>query len=386
MNFEPPTVVRASANTEAHALDWTLAVRENCHSRFTRTVDVNPMATAATAPSLRRRPRPRTAAPLMSAALEQSGAPRQGFVSRGALVRRLTKASDAKLAVIVAPPGYGKSSLLGEWAAHERRPFLSLALSERDADGFDPTAIRESLAEAIRSRAGDDEAFVLALDDAHLIPADVLCEVASVVMAEMPEGSTLVVSSRTEPPLPLGRLRANRALVAVRADDLAMTPGEASTLLRRAGLVIGFTDVQTLVRRTEGWPAALYLAALSVREQADVAEAVNDLRGDDHRLAEYFRDELLSGLSADLMDFAAGTSVLDELSGPLCDAVLGRDGSALTLTELEHAGVLLRPVDQAHAHFRWHGLFRDALNSELRRAEPDRSRALHVRASSWYQS
>lgn len=352
-----------------------------------RPAHMNPMAIAATDLTLRPRPQPRTGARRVTSPMVGPGtAARRGLVSRGALVRRLTAASDAKLAVIVAPPGYGKSSLLSEWAAHDTRPFLSLALSHLGANALDRSAIQDVLTEAIRSLGTTAEPCVLALDDGHLVAPEVLCELADVLMTEMPAGSTLAVSSRTEPPLPLGRLRAKRALVEVRADDLAMSPGEAAILLRRAGLRINFTGVQTLVRRTEGWPAALYLAALSVREQSDVAEAASALRGDDHRLAEYFRDEVLSGLSADLTDFAVGTSVLDDLAGPVCDAVLDREGSALILTELEHAGILLRPVDQAHAHYRWHRLFRDALASELRRTEPARSRMLHIRASSWYRS
>ena len=246
--------------------------------------------------------------------------PDQDFVSRSSVVRRLTSTSGGKLAVIVAPPGYGKSSLLREWSRCDRRRFLWLTPAELEMDGLGSPVAADPMGASPRGA----RRCVVAIDDAHLVAPEVLREVVDVAMRELPAGSTVALASRTEPVLPLGRWRAQRSLVEVRVDDLAMTPAEASILLRRAGLELGFGAVQTLVRRTEGWPAALYLAALSVREQPEVAEAVAELRGDDHRLAEYFRDEVLSGLSPSLMDFAIRTSVLDELSGPLCDAVLDR--------------------------------------------------------------
>jgi LuxR family transcriptional regulator, maltose regulon positive regulatory protein len=302
----------------------------------------------------------------------------QGFVRRSGLVRRLADAREATLAVIVAPPGYGKSSLLSEWAECDERPFLWLAHADAGGPGAPDALLR-----AIRSLTTQSD-FVLVLDDAHDVPAAVLRDLTAVVMSELPEGSMLVLASRTEPPLPLGRLRALRGLVEVRVDDLAMIPTEASILLRKAGLELDLAAVETLVRRTEGWPVGLYLAALSLREQADLPAAVTGLRGDDHRLAEYFRDEVLSMMSPDLKEFAIRTSVLDELSGPLCDAVLERDGSALTLARLEHCNPLLRPLDAPHDRYRWNCLFRDALRAELRRTEPKLAQSLHRRASSWY--
>lgn len=269
--------------------------------------------------------------------------------------------------------------MLSEWGEHDERPFLWLAPAEAGASGASDALVR-----AIRSLRARIHSFVLVLDDAHVVAPDVLRDLIAVVMNELPEGSMLVLASRTEPELPLGRLRASRALVEVRTEDLAMIPAEASILLHQAGLELDFTAVQTLVRRTEGWPVGLYLAALSLREQADLPAAVSGLRGDDHRLAEYFRDEVLSVMPPELTEFAIRSSVLDELSGPLCDAVLERHGSAVTLAQLEHSNPLLRPVDPPHDRYRWHGLFRDALRAELRRTEPELAQALHHRASAWY--
>jgi LuxR family maltose regulon positive regulatory protein len=284
------------------------------------------------------------------------------------------------LAVIVAPPGYGKSSLLCEWAEQDKRAFVWLSVDGLETSGLEAT---------VRSAAGAAKkggSFVLVLDDAHLASSALLGELLRVVMTLVPAGSMVALSSRSEPPLRLGRLRASQALVELRAEDLAMLPAEAAILLRRTGLELDFTDVQSLVRRTEGWPVGLYLAALSVREQADAADAVSQVRGDEYRLAEYFRDEVLSTLSEPLAEFAIQTSVLEELSGPVCDAILQSQGSAGTLTRLEHANPLLRPLDRAHERYRWHGLFRDALSAELRRTAPELVCALHARASSWYEA
>jgi LuxR family maltose regulon positive regulatory protein len=305
---------------------------------------------------------------------------RDRLVKRTTLVRRLAAARDATLVVIVAPPGYGKSSLLSEWAEHDERRFVWLAANALES------ADARSTASEILGPADDRGEFVVVLDDAHLAPPQVVRDLLELLLGELPAGSMVALSSRTEPPLPLGRLRARAALIEVRVNDLAMMPAEASILLRRAGLELDFTTVQALVRRTEGWPAGLYLAALAVGEQADVAGALGRLRGDDHHLAEYFRDEVLSGLPPDLTEFAVRTSVLDELSGPVCDAVLESSRSAVTLRRLAQASPLLCPLDAAHERYRWHGLFRDALCAELRRTAPELVEPLHERASAWYEA
>jgi LuxR family transcriptional regulator, maltose regulon positive regulatory protein len=310
---------------------------------------------------------------------------RPGFVSRGSLVRTLVEAAGARLVVIVAPPGYGKSSLLDEWAGRDKRRFVWLAVANSDSDEFDSGVTEDTVRATIQSLNAVDGPFVLLLDDAHLAPPAVVRELVDEAVHEMPDGCSLALASQTEPDLPLGRLRAKRMLLEVRVPDLAMSPAEASALLRRSNLELDFTSVQTLVRRTEGWPAALYLAALSVRERADVSSAAMQLRGDDHHLAEYLRDEVLSRLSGDLVEFAIRTSVLDELSGPLCDAILGREGSDLELIELAGATPLLRPVDPAHERYRWHTLVTDVLRAQLRRTEPDLARVLHRRASAWFR-
>jgi LuxR family transcriptional regulator, maltose regulon positive regulatory protein len=303
---------------------------------------------------------------------------RDGLVRRTTLVRGLAGSRDARLVVIVAPPGYGKSSLLSEWAEHDARPFVWLAPDALESIDLTSTA------DAVLGDGDDRGEFVVVLDDAHLAPPEIVRDLLELLLADLPDGATVAVSSRTEPPFPLGRLRARRALVEIRVPELAMMPAEASLLLRQAGLEPDFSTVQALVSRTEGWPVGLYLAALSVGEESDIAGALGRVRGDDHHLAEYFRDEVLSVLPPALCEFAVRTSVLDELSGPVCDAVLETRGSAVMLRRLEKAAPLLRPLDPAHEVFRWHGLFRDALGAELRRTAPELVRGLHERACAWY--
>jgi LuxR family transcriptional regulator, maltose regulon positive regulatory protein len=336
--------------------------------------------------------------------------PREGFVRRPELVGRLVAARDAALVLITAPAGYGKSTLLSEWAHCDERPFISVTL-EPGADA--KAAITNSIArsfedlgwvapdvwpEAKSSAARDpgaalrrlmrslhcrDEAFVLVFDDAHAIPRPALRTVVSAMIEPLAPDCQVAVASRTEPPLPIGRLRAHRAVVEVRTGDLAMTPVQAATLLRLAGLELEFEAVQTLSRQTEGWPVGLYLAALSLREHGDVGAGIKHFSGADHLVADYFRDEFLARLPRGTTRFLRSSSVLDELSGPVCDAVLEQDGTGAALADLARSNLMLIPLDQNHERFRWHGMFRAMLGAELRRTEPKLEQLLHRRASAW---
>ena len=299
-----------------------------------------------------------------------------GFVGRAELVARVLEAPNAKLVLIVAPAGYGKSTLLAEWAHCDPRRFIAIAPGGGDhVDGVVQRALEDA--------AGLQSVFVI--EDAHSVPALALRQVAAAMLAELGPGSQLAIASRTEPSLPIGRLRAQRELVEIRIEDLAMSPAEAATLVRLAGVELDFASVQALSRQTEGWPAGLYLAALSLREHDDVRGALRGFAGDDHFVAEYFRDEVLAALSRKRARFLTRASVLDELSGPLCDAVLEQTSAAGELDELARSGQLLVPLDRAHERFRWHGLFRAMLRSELRRTEPEVEQQLHTRASDWLE-
>ncbi len=333
---------------------------------------------------------------------------REGFVRRDALVERLSSARDATVALIVAPAGYGKSTLLADWAEFDERPFVRLAIDQRDGDaiatsivqpfsdlGWIGPEVKHDLASVLQ-RDGNAALpwllrclhcevgeCVVVLDDANAIRAPLLRAVVMALTEQMRQGSQVALASRVEPPLPVGRLRAHRALIELRTDDLKMSPTEAASLLRSAGLEPKLDELRALLELTEGWPAGLYLAALSLRSEHDPVAGLRGFGGGDPLIAEYFRDELLSALSPDTARFLIRSSVLDELSGPLCDATLKQRGSAMTLARLARSDLMLAPLDRKHERFRLHGLFREMLQAELRRIEPEVETRLHRRASTW---
>lgn len=302
-----------------------------------------------------------------------------GLVPRGRLVRRLREARDVPVVVVVAPAGYGKTTLLSQWAEQDPRPFAWIRL---DASHDDPETLIASVGDALG--AAEPHPFVLVLDDVHALHPTDAFEVLQAIAEAMPPASQLALATRREPPLPLGRLRAHRQVVELRRAELAMGRSEAAALLEGAGLRLRGDQLDALVSRTEGWPAGLYLAALSLRAQPDVGAALEGFAGDDRIVAEYMGDELLASLSPDQISFLVRTSVLDTVAAPVCDAVLDAPGSGTALADLARSGTLLVSLDRSGGSYRHHGLFAEMLRAELRRAEPALEPELHRRASVWY--
>jgi LuxR family maltose regulon positive regulatory protein len=334
--------------------------------------------------------------------------PRRGVLRRERLLRRLVQASDVPLVLLVAPAGYGKTTLLAQWVEGEERP--AAWISVRDADN-DPGVFLGTIMHALgeirsggrsrpvssngagttvaavtRSLARLERPFVLVLDNAHRLRSDASLEVLAAIADHVPESSQLALATREEPALPIGGLRADGKLVDFRARDLVMTRREATTMLSLAGLELPAEDVLVLMQRTEGWPAGLYLAALSLRARPDVHRAVTRFAGDDRIAADYLRDELLNRLDDDRLEFLRCTSVLDTLSGPLCDEVLDRTGSGEVLRDLSRSNVLIATLDSTDATYRYHPMLVRMLQAELHRAQPEREAELHRRASGWYVS
>jgi LuxR family transcriptional regulator, maltose regulon positive regulatory protein len=305
----------------------------------------------------------------------------QDLVARARLVRRLTEVHDITLALLVAPAGYGKTTTLLEWAQHDERPFAWVAL-HRAADGAEH--LRAAVARATGPLTGRGCEFVLVLDDVQVLRSRGAIDVLTALVEDPPPGAQLVLASRCEPPLPLGRLRAHREVLELTPRDFVMTRGEAAALLELAGAELGAADVDALVRRTEGWPAGLYLAAVSLRGQPDATAAIARFGGDDRVVSDYVADSLLSELAVEEVTFLHRTSVLDRLSGPLCDAVLLESGSAERLRDLARANALVVPLDRTDEWYRYHGLLAQMLRAELRRREPRLERELHRRASRWH--
>jgi LuxR family maltose regulon positive regulatory protein len=323
---------------------------------------------------------------------------------RERLVLRLAQAGDALVALLVAPAGYGKTTLLFQWARHDPRPFALVTAREADDD---PHHLLGSVVRALSQVAPIDDdvlvalsvgdvldrlghslagcsPFVLALDDVDALASAGSRSVLAGLADRLPTGSQLAIASRGEPPLAVGRLRAKRRLLELRAPDLAMTRREAAALLGAAGLDLGPDDLVTLVRRTEGWAAGLSLAALAVREQPDAARAIRRFRGSHRLVADYLQEELMAGLDQDETRFLMETSVLDILSGPVCDATLGANGSGALLRDLARTNLLLEPLDRSDSEYRYHALFAEMLSAELRRVDPEREQELHGRAAAWY--
>jgi LuxR family maltose regulon positive regulatory protein len=334
------------------------------------------------------------------------------FVPRRRLVRRLIASRRAPLVVLAAPTGYGKTCLLSEWSEVDERAFAWVTLEASDND-VGPMAARIVQAVAAADSAGAAAAspvseirfrdagvgipglvrllerappLVLVLDDAHVLHSLDALDALRVLAQHLPRGSQLALGSRVQPPLPLGRLRARHQLVELHAPDLTMDESEAAMLLRTAGLSLDPDHVATLVRRTEGWPAALYLSALSLRDEPDCAAQVERFAGDDGILSDYLREELIGGISGDAATFLRRTSVLDQLSGSLCDAVLERTDSAVLLQDLARRHLLLAPLDRTDEWYRCHGLLREMLLREMRRQDPDGACELHRRASCWHSA
>ena len=310
---------------------------------------------------------------------------RRGDVRRAGLLQRLEQGCTCPLLLITAPAGYGKTTLLSQWAAMSGRRCAWVTLDEADGD---PSVLADSVAGALAYGGveyGDSAGYMLVLDDAHLVPPDVLKHTALGVLDWLPDGSQLAVASRCAPALALGRMRVQRILLELTGADLSMSAAEAASLLASAGLDRDLVTADALVRRGEGWPAALELVARAWAQRPEPAAAA-PVSGDDHLLSEYFRAELLASLPPATASFLMRASVLDRLSGPVCDEVLGRKRSAAMLARLARANVPLAAVDRSHEWYRLHGLFREMLQTELWRSEPELARTLHRRAAGCYRA
>ena len=335
---------------------------------------------------------------------------RPGAVRRLALIERLARGDPRPIVSVVAPPGYGKTTLLSQWAERNGQAFAWVSVDEGDndpkvlltyvaeaLDAVEPINRRvfDALASPVSSVPGSvvprlGSAFssmtspvVLLLDDAHTLHNSECRAALSVLADHVPAGSRLALAGRAEPPLRVARLRAEGRILEIGPEDLSLTPEEASSLLRDAGVALGEDEVTELHRRTEGWPAGLYLAALYLREGGPLASAAVSFGGADRLVSEYMESEFLARISRRQRAFLTRTAVLERMSGPLCETVLEQSGSAATLAELARSNLLLVPLDRRAEWYRYHHLFRDMLLAELERLEPGLIPVLRRRAAGW---
>ena len=347
-----------------------------------------------------------------------SGRPRA--VPRPRLAARLDPGLHAKLTLVSAPAGFGKTTLLAQWvrtaiARSETPPAVGwLSLDPHDDE---PGVFWEYVVATLRSAAGDVGAaalpllqargappeagltlllndlgrvpgpLLLVLDDFHVIQAREIHDAVAHLVDRLPPDVHVVLATRVDPPLPLGRLRASGSLVEVRARDLRFRRDEVGEFLAGTmNLSLAPPDVATLADRTEGWAAALQLAGLSLQDRDDPARAIAEFGGDDRFIVDYLAEEVLTRQPDDVREFLLKTSVLQRLTGPLCDAVTGQTGGAARLVELERANLFVVPLDDRRQWYRYHHLFGDVLRAHLAERCPNDVAELHGRASRWLQS
>ncbi len=334
---------------------------------------------------------------------------RPGTVAKADVMARLC-ASRSPFATVVAPAGYGKTTLLARWAEADPRPFAWVALDAGDDDALvllrhiaaaidrvEP--VGQAVFEALSGAGGFawtsrvprvgsalaklERALVLVLDDLHAVANPACLDAIAALIGYAPAGSQIAIASREAPELPLARWRARGLLDEIGVSDLRLDEQEAGLLLEAAGVELEASALTDLTERTEGWPAGLYLAALSLQAGAPSAASAAGFGGDDQFVSEYFRLELLSRLPPDEARFLQYTSVLDRMCGGLCDAVLQTARSAQTLETLARTNGFVVPLDRRGEWYRYHHLFRELLRKELERNEPHVAAALNRRAMAW---
>jgi LuxR family maltose regulon positive regulatory protein len=335
---------------------------------------------------------------------------RPGTVRRSLVIERLARHDSCPVVSVAAPAGYGKTTLLSQWAEGNGQSFAWVSVDEADndpkvllryvaeaLDAVEPIGERvfDALASAASSVPGSvvprlASAFssmispvVLVLDDVHVLRNSECRAALSVLADHVPSGSRLALAGRAGPPLRIARLRAEGKILEIGPGDLSLTCEEASSLLRDADVALGEDEVAELHERTEGWPAGLYLAALYLREGGPLANAAVSFGGDDRLVSEYIKAEFLSRISRRQRAFLTRTAVLERMCGPLCDAVLDTGGSAAVLADLAGSNLLLVPLDRLGEWYRYHHLFRDMLLAELGRVEPGLMPVLRRRAAGW---
>jgi LuxR family maltose regulon positive regulatory protein len=339
---------------------------------------------------------------------------RAEWVSRPRLVERLQQGLDRKLTLVSAPAGFGKSTVLSQCAMLCGRPVAWLSLDDGDNDptrlwtyvmtatqmvqpGTGATAIaalqsRQSaqtellLTGWINEIAASSKPFLLILDDLHLITEPAVHDQLTFLIENMPPQMHLIVSTRADPPWPLALFRGRGQMTELRANDLRFTPEEASTFLNdMMGLNLCSEDVDALEARTEGWIVGLQMAALSMRGREDASTFIRAFAGTHRFVLDYLVEEVLSQQSSAVQDFLLRTSILDRLSGSLCDAVADCSDSRTLLAQLERANLFLVPLDDERRWYRYHHLFADLLRQRLEQSLPDEVAGLHGRASEWYE-
>ena len=348
--------------------------------------------------------------------------PRPQAVQRPRLIARLNEGLHRKLTLISSPAGFGKTSLISEWVAGSGRPAAWLSLDEGDGDSLrfltclvsalqtlilngvkgipadtghsvmgalespQPPPIEAILPALLNEVSAIPFDFILVLDDYHLVDDKQVDGALAFLLEHLPPQMHLVITTREDPDLPLARLRARGQLTELRAADLRFAPAEAAEFLTRVmGLTLSTDDIAALEGRTEGWIAGLQLAALSVQGHQDVHGFIRAFAGDHRYIVDYLVEEVLQRQPEPVRDFLLQTSILDRLTGSLCDAVTGQAGGKARLEALQRGNFFVVPLDDLRHWYRYHHLFADVLHMHLMTERPDLTPVLHRRASLWHE-
>ncbi len=341
---------------------------------------------------------------------------RPALVPRPHLIEQLNHGLQLghKLTLISASAGFGKTTLASEWVAAGRQPVAWLSLDEGDNDlsrflaylvaalqtivpvvgegvaaqlhSPQPPPIESILTTLLNDVTAVPSNTVLILDDYHVIDDQAVDDALAFLLEHLPPPLHLVIVTREDPPLPLARLRARGQLTELRSSDLRFSRAEAAGFLNQAmGLDLSEEAIGALEQRTEGWIAGLQLAALSMRSQKDITSFIKSFTGSHHYVLDYLVEEVLQQQPESVQTFLLSTSILDQLTGPLCDALTSENNGRQILEYLEQNNLFIIPLDDERCWYRYHHLFADLLRQRLQQTSPDQIPELHQRASAWYE-
>jgi len=352
---------------------------------------------------------------------------RPELVSRPKLIGQLNNGLHRKLTLISAPAGFGKTTLVAEWVDNLRGDsdkenqiktkitWLSLDESDNNITQFlmyfitalnqiegikatvgkgamnmlqspQPPPTETTLTSLINEIATIPERIIFVLDDYHLIDAQPIHDAITFFLENLPPHMHLVIATREDPLLPLSRLRARGQLTELRAASLRFTTSEAGEFLNQVmGLDLSMADIAALERRTEGWIAGLQLAAISLQRKEGTSQLIKSFSGSYRLVLDYLIEEVLEQQPESVHNFLLQTSILNRLTGSLCDALTGQDNGQQVLESLERANLFIVPLDEERRWYRYHHLFADLLRQRLHQKHPEQLTKLHLFASEWYE-
>jgi LuxR family maltose regulon positive regulatory protein len=337
---------------------------------------------------------------------------RADLVSRPRLLKKLAEGANKKLTLLSAPPGFGKTTLLSEWLHKKKLPAAWFSIDQRDNDpisfltymiaalqsldrNWGQPALEliqsprlppfeSTILTLVNSMTPIPKKFVLVLDDYHHIQSSSIHNMLGLLLDAQPEKMHIILATRSDPPLPLSLIRTQQQLSELRTRDLSFTSEEAALYFKdKLHLDLSIEDIALLESRTEGWITGLQLAALSMQDRSDPSAFVAKFSGDNRYIVDYLLEEVLHRQPEEIQDFLLRTSILDPLSGSLCDAVLGKKNSQQMLDKLERSNLFIFSLDNEREWFRYHRLFADSLNQRLQHREREIVPELHRKASDW---